>query len=246
MLENEQNKAAISLESLISNTESLEKTIEKTSLPLVEMIAQETLIQQNDLKLLSESKGFIVDAYKSVPMYRPLVIKLFGVLNNSEFPTSDSKFWQCKVEAEVHANELIKDLHDLELQKIQIERAQFLLNKIVGKLNVEKDEETKKEVEFDVREQRILISRKQFDMLQLQKRIKYRIEEVVQWRQISEKLVKSADFKNINYAQMLAESLVNKWTQKIGDPELSSHDKAGLSNQITMMKKLTEDLRNQR
>lgn len=243
MQEND-NKPMLSLEALITNTEeSLEKTIEKTSLPLVEMIAQETLIQQNDLKLLTESKGFIVDAYKSVPMYRPLVIKLFGVLNNSEFPTSDSKFWQCKVEAEVHANELIKDLHDLELQKIQIERAQYLLQKILVKSEEEKDPETKLEVGFDMREQRILISRKQFDMLQLQKRIKYRIEEVVQWRQISEKLIKSADFKNNNYAEMLAESLVNKWQHKMQDPALSQHDKVGLKNQIFMMQKLSEEIK---
>lgn len=243
MQEND-NKASLSLEALITHTEeSLEKTIEKTSLPLVEMIAQETLIQQNDLKLLTESKGFIVDAYKSVPMYRPLVIKLFGVLNNSEFPTADSKFWQCKVEAEVHANELIKDLHDLELQKIQIERAQYLLQKILAKSEEEKDPETKLQVGFDIREQRILISRKQFDMLQLQKRIKYRIEEVVQWRQISEKLIKSSDFKNINYAEMLAESLVNKWQQKIQDPALTQNEKSGLNNQIAMMKKLSEDIK---
>lgn len=245
MSQNE-NNLSISIESLISNTEeSLEKSVQETSIPLVEMIAKETLIQQNDLKLLTESKGFIVDAYKSVPMYRPLVIKLFGVLNNTEFPTADSKFWQCKVEAEVHANELIKDLHDLELQKIQIDRAQFLLKRIVKRSIEEKDAETKVEVDFDIREQRILISRKQFDMLQLQKRIKYRIEEVVQWRQISEKLIKSSEFKNINYAEMLAESLVNKWQQKIKDPAISQGDKTGLNNQILMMKKLVNDIKTQ-
>jgi hypothetical protein len=208
---------------------------------LVEMLANTNIIQENDYELLAESKQFIVDAYKSVPMYRPLVLKLFGVLNNSDFPTVDSKYWQCKVEAEVHANELIRELHDLELQKIQIERAKSILNRIIKKFNEELNTEIKQEVELDIKEQKILISKKQFELLQLQKKIKYRIEEVVQWKKISANLELSKDFKNKNYGQMLADSLCNKWQNQIGVVK-SEEEKIGLRNQIEMMRKLSEDM----
>jgi hypothetical protein len=223
---------------VVPEENELAKTQEKS---LVEMLANTNIIQENDYEMLAESKQFIVDTYKSVPMYRPLVLKLFGVLNNSEFPTIDSKFWQCKVEAEVHANELVRELHDLELQKIQIERAKCVLGRIIKKFDVEKDMEIKQEVELDIKEQKILISKKQFELLQLQKKIKYRIEEVVQWKKISSQLETSKDFKNKNYGQMLADSLCNKWQAQINSVK-TEEEKIGLRNQIDMMRKLSDDM----
>ena len=217
--------------------------VEDKSLSLVEMLSKEAVIKENDLQLLSDSKQFIVDTYKSVPMYRPLVIKLFGVLNNGDFPTVDSKFWQCKVEAEVHANELIRDLHDLELQKVQIDRSKFLLTKIIKKVQTESDGDIRVEVEFDIKEQKTLISKKQFELLQLQKKIKYRIEEVVHWRQIAGKLEKDKSFGNQNYAQMLADSLCAKWDNQIkNDPKLDEHQKSNMIKQVEMMKQLSTDV----
>lgn len=211
---------------------------------IVNLLADINLFSEKEVKLFSESKQFIVDTYKSVPMYRPLVLKLFGVLNNSEFPTVDSKYWQCKVEAEVHANELIRDMHDVELQKVQLERATEFLTRLSTLYQQEKDSSKKLDIEFDIREQNILLSKKKFELLQLQKKIKYRIEEVVQWRQIAERLEQQQSFKKQNYAEMLAESLLNKWDSQIkSDDKLSVEQKSALAAQVKMMQELSNQVK---
>lgn len=219
------------------------KNNQDNSPSIVNMLSEVTLISDKEVQLFAESKQFIIDTYKSVPMYRPLVLKLFGVLNNSEFPTVDSKYWQCKVEAEVHANELIRDMHDAELQKVQLERANENLSKMSEIFKTESDPRKRKEIEFDIREQNIMISKKRFEFLQLQKKIKYRIEEVVQWRQISQRLEKQQTFKNQNYAEMLSEALANKWNNQIKtDKELSDEQRNGLAEQVKMMQELSKQV----
>ena len=101
----------------------------------------------------------------------------------------------------------------------------------------------RKEIEFDIREQNIMISKKRFEFLQLQKKIKYRIEEVVQWRQISQRLEKQQTFKNQNYAEMLSEALANKWNNQIKtDKELSDEQRNGLAEQVKMMQELSKQV----
>jgi hypothetical protein len=206
---------------------------------LVEILNNTAIITEEDKQALSDCKVFIADTYKSVPMYRPLAVKLFGVLDDANFPTSDMKFWQCKVEAETHAMELVRDIHDLELQKNQIERAEFLLKRIHARHTEAETEDLKAEIMFDIKEQTLVISKKKFELFQLQKKIKYRIEEVNEWRQISETLTKAPTFKHQNYAQMLSDSLVHKWNSRISNPNTPDNEKKFLSNQIDMLRKLT-------
>lgn len=205
---------------------------------LGELIAQIPIITDKDMQALSDSKAFIAETYLSVPMYRPLVVKLFGVLDDKQFPTPDMKFWQCKVEAETHAAELVRDVHDLEIQKNQIDRAVFLLEEMEKKKVDTANDTVKKEIGFDIREQTLIISKKRFEMFQLQKKIKYRIEEVNEWRLISDKLSKQKEFKGQDYARMLTESLVHKWKQKIANSK-DPNEKRTLEEQISSLKQLS-------
>lgn len=214
----------------LTNKNDIPKT-----LTLIEELYETSIITDKDVKAISDCKKFIADTYFSVPMYRPLVVKLFGVLNSKEFPTDDMKFWQCKVEAEVHASELVRDIHDMELQKNQIDRAKYVLEKMKDKEKTSVDEEIK----FDIKEQELIISKKMFELLQLSKRIKYRIEEVNEWRLISETLTKNKDFKNKNYAQILSDSLKNKFVRMLNDPNLSEKEKINVQAQIKTLDEIS-------
>jgi hypothetical protein len=232
-----------------------EKAIKKSELApavnngLIELFAACPLINEKDIKNLESAKNFIVETYSSVPMYRPLAIKLLGVLSNKEHPTNESKLWQCKVEAEVHANELVRDMHDLEKLKLHIEKNDYLLNQVMkDKLaELENDKETiqnkhkKAEIEFDMRELSITISQQKFELFQLQKRIKYRIEEVHEWKLISEKLVQSGT-KNIPYGEMLIESYHQRWTEELKKPDISDEEKKNLQSKLSV---INSKIRNQ-
>jgi hypothetical protein len=181
----------------------------------------------------------MVNTYQSVTMYRPLVVKLFGVLNSSEFPTVDSRYYQCKVEAEVHSNEVIKDLHELQLLKIKIQKAEYMLTNImIPKHEKTIDDISKKEIEFDIEEQKVIISNKKFDYILLEKRIKYRISEINEWKQISESLIKSEGFQNKSYELMLLDMFKNNYTKKLANDKTTDDEKLFIQSQLEVIKSL--------
>jgi hypothetical protein len=188
---------------------------------LVELYSKNTIITDEDVAALAAAKEFITDTYLSVPMYRSLPVKIFGVLSNADFPTPESKFWQCKAEAEVHSKELVREMHDLDEMKLGIERSEFIYDRVMKpKYDLEEDDIKKKEVEFDMRKLSISISRQKFEMMQLLKKIKYRIEEIDEWRKISEQIATSFQLSNVNYANMLVESLRTRWNNELKTPNL--------------------------
>lgn len=215
-----------------------ENTVSQNSpaMPLVELFAKNTVLTQDDAKKLIDSYGFMVNTHQAVAMYRPLVVKLFGVLNSSEFPTTDSRYYQCKVEAEVHSNELIKDLHDFQLLNIKIEKAEYLLNNVMRpKFETCVDPISKKEIEFDIKEQNVIISNKKFDSILLQKKIKYRISEISEWKSISSQLEKAPDFKNKSHEHILLDMFKNSYSKKAMDPKTSEDEKLFIKNQLDVI-----------
>lgn len=135
---------------------------------------------------LESSKEFIKECFVTIPMYRPLPVKIFGVLNDNEHGTPESKLWQCRVEAEVHADQLIEDIHNLEMIRINMDRAEYSLIQMQKSHASEKDENKKAEIDFDMRELKVTLSKLEYRGIKLQKQIKYRIEEVHEWKKISE------------------------------------------------------------
>lgn len=200
---------------------------------LIDLFHDQTLITTNDLISLEEAKEFVVSTYTDVPMYRSLPIKLFGVLNNDEFPTAESKFWQCKVEAETHSNELIREIHDYEISKLNIEKRQYLITKLIEKQQSgDLSEEDMVDISFDIREQQINLSRMRFEIKQLEKRIKYRIEEVTEWKKISEGLKTSKDFSTGSYVKSYVNTLKYRYQQKLHNPDLKEDQKVLIQKQI--------------
>jgi len=196
-----------------------------TNSGLIDLFSKSNLLTDKDIKNLEDAKNFIVQTYTSVPMYRPLAIKLLGVLSHTEHPTNESKLWQCRVEAEVHANELVRDIHDLEKLKIQIERNDYLLSHVMQpKFNTLDEKHLKVELQFDMRLLSVTISQQKFELLQLQKRIKYRIEEVHEWKVISEKLIEAGTTDG-NYGEMLLKNLRTKLENDLNNPLIDDEAK---------------------
>lgn len=217
----------------VINLNEQSSELKKSEQSIVEMYFSSNVINNDDWKKLIESKQFMLDTFQSVPMYRSLPIKLFGVLNDSSFPTPESKYYQCKAEAEVHSNELIKDLHDLELMKIDIEQAEYLLAVVMkNKFDKSNDEIEKQEITFDMRKQNIIISNKKFDYAILQKKIKYRIMEISEWKTISDKIASNKDFNNVSYNDVLLHNFALSFEQKINNPNTPDNEKEFYKNQL--------------
>lgn len=224
---------------------SNEITNETNKLTLVESYYKNSLITKEDMQNLADAANFMYNTHETVPMYRPLIIKMFGVLSNKDFPTADSKYLQCKIEAETHSQELIRELHDLQLQKLQIEKAEFLLNDVMKpKYDNCNDIIGKKEIEFDMKEQSILLSRKKFEFSQMEKRIKYRISEITEWKKLSEDISKSKEFKNQNQNEILIDLFIRNYESKL--LTVPKEELGSIKAQLDVLKSIKSDFDNKK
>jgi len=202
---------------------------------ILTLIEEKNLLDPSTQQQLMEAKEFIAETYTDVPMYRPLPVKLFGVLNDKDFPTPEQKYWQCKVEAEVHANELIRDLHDLELQKLEIEKIELLIEKIKTKIDMTSTDLDRKLIELDIKEQLIYISRKRFEIKQTEKRIKHRILEVGEWKKISDGLKENNNINLHDYIQHYSDKIKYNLEKKLTSDKTSDVDKNGIKTQLQII-----------
>jgi hypothetical protein len=199
---------------------------------IVSLFGKNEILNDSDFKDFKDCQDFIVNTYLTVPMYRPMAVKIFGVLSDPQFQTNEAKYWQCKSEAEVHANELIRDLHDLEKMRIKVEKSQWILE---HKMNYVDPNNDRAIVEFDKKSLAVNISLMKFEYAQLQKKIKYRIEEIKEWKTLSEKLEATPDFKKSNYGQMILQSLEDKWSAQLQDPLIKDNDKLIIKTKLTAL-----------
>jgi hypothetical protein len=205
-------------------------------------LKSQNLLTKNDWSHLEEAKEFITECFTTVPMYRPLPVKLFGVLNDAECPTPESKLWQCKVEAEVHADQLIEDIHNLELLRINLDRAEYSHVQMIKNLESESDPNKKAEIEFDLREHKVHMSRLEYKAVKLQKQIKYRIDEVHEWKKISAAIENSHEgLETKSYVKQYVNNMRFNLTKKIEKTE-DDKEKAQLEAQVGSFDKIINQM----
>ncbi len=182
-----------------------------------------SLIDKSDIAALKDAQSFLLETYTDVPQFRPLTVKLTSVLTNGNFPTVDSKYWQCKVEAEVHFNELARAYIKYEKAVIDIEEMDYKIRSIDTILNQTVSTTEKYDPEIMKFERRRFEARKKeylFELKQLEKTIKYRIEEVTDWHKISNQLKDKCKYKT--YDDHVIESHFEKLKFRVnaaGTPE---------------------------
>lgn len=211
--------------------------IEETSFDVVEKISNLTLLTANDEKALADSKKFILSTYTDVPEYRPLVIKMASVLNDLQFPTSDAKYWQCKKEAEVHFNQLITELYKLEKARVDIEEMDYVIASQEKAITSNLKDVDPIKLQFEIRRLRIQREEYIFNSKRIEKSIKFRIREIVEWAAISNSLEKSCKYNTSNYNEHIAENLYKSLQLKI-DQCTNEEDKKNFIAQLNTLKSL--------
>jgi hypothetical protein len=200
-----------------------------------------TLVDKNDIAALQKAQQFLLSTYTDVPQFRPMAVKLTSVLTNGNFPTADSKYWQCKVEAEVHFNELVRAYNKYERALIDIEELDYKIRSLESILNNTKATTEKFDpelIKFDLR--RLVVKRKEylFEVKQLEKTIKYRIEEVTDWHKISEDL--KSGLKHDSYDKHLVEAHFKKLQYRV-DNAKEPLERQNYEDQLNTFKKILVD-----
>jgi hypothetical protein len=197
------------MSSELTTTQTTElSAISNTNFDIIGTLKSKQLITPHDIKLLSDAKEFAISSYTDVPQYRPMIVKLASVLNDAQFPTADSKFWQCKAETEVHFNELVRSVYKLEMTYVDVEQLEYEIQLLSE--TIQNDPKDSVSDRMNLKRLKIKKEQVEFEIKLAEKNIKYRIEEISDWYRIADKLTPSCKYSTTNNSEYKIEDLVKR------------------------------------
>jgi hypothetical protein len=169
---------------------------------LVGDIESKQLITKEDANKLAEAKDFLVSTYTDVPIYNSRIAKVTSILSDAKFPTADAKFWQCKMQAEVHINELIRTTFKLDRVTIDLEEIEYQIAVIDSMLaNKETADINRMKLGFDRRRLANKLEQYKFETKILEKDIKQRLREVSEWADIAKAYEDQCESSTTNHEE---------------------------------------------
>lgn len=226
---------------------SVTKTSE-TAYEIIEEIKKLDLITPEEMARFKDAQVFALESFRDVPSYRPMIVKLTSVLNDGQFPTTDMKFWQCKKEAEVHFNELTRDYFKYERSKVDIDELAYKIQEIdemtssggtTGKYGQTMTYDPHL-IGFD--RKRLILKKAQyeFELKLLEKDIKYRLQEVIDWSFISKNLEAKCEFSTTNYQEHTIKGHIKYIQQRLKNPDLKPEEQKLLKSQLDTFNRLNK------
>jgi hypothetical protein len=228
-------KTLIPLKKLEASTQVAEETK-----GILKVFVEQTLISPEDIKALNAAKDFAISSFVDTPQYRPMIVKLASVLSDGQFPTADAKFWQCKAEAEVHFNELVRNVYKIESIKVDVDEMDYKigsLNALIESNEVPKEMGDPILMKFDLKRLQIKRESLVFEMKLMEKNTKYRIEEVTDWCSIAGTLIKDCKYSLNNKQEGMVETLYKKLDYEISKAT-DEKTKSNLMSQLNTLKRL--------
>ena len=207
---------------------------------IIQEFVEQTVLSQKDIESLKSAKDFAISAFVDTPMYRPMVVKLSSVLSDGQFPTADAKFWQCKAEAEVHFNELIRNVYKMEAVRVDLEELDYKIGALDALINanvVKEEQGDPQLMKFDLKRLQIKRESIAFELKLMEKNTKYRIEEVSDWCSIASSLVKECKHNIHNKNEGMTETLFKKLEFEISRAQ-DEKQKKNLTDQLNTLKRL--------
>jgi len=225
-------------DSLTLFKESVNKLIEQSSanaFEVAEELNKVSLITPAEVATLKKAQAFLLSTYTDVPVFRTYMEKYVGVLTNSRFPTADAKFWQCKKEAEVQFNELLKSMLRFKSLKIDIEECVYKINDLRARMG---NAEHPTLVQCDISRMELKLAEIKLHIKAVEKEMKYRIVEIGDWNDISAEWEGELKHSASVYGQHEVESMMKYLTHELSAAAEKKDEKSAkvLSSQLDTLK----------
>jgi hypothetical protein len=214
-----------------------------TTYQVVDEIKKLNLITPEESKRLADSQAFILSNFRDVPSYRPMIVKLTSVLSDMNFPTIDKKYWQCKIEAEVHFNELVRDYFKYERSIVDIEELAYKISEIESMFTKVVEPNVKLDINLITFDKKRLVLKKaqyEYELKILEKDIKFRIQEVIDWAFISQQLSGKCEYSTQSYQDHTIKGHVLYIKNMINNPKLTDADKKVFQDQLDTFNRLNK------
>jgi hypothetical protein len=223
-------------------TQSISETA-STNYDVIAAIKKLDIITEEEITQFKNAQAFALSNFRDVPSYRPMIVKLVSVLNDVNFPTNDKKYWQCKSEAEVHFNELTRDYFKYKRSIIDIKEMEYKIQEIDKMIKGQLQPSQKLDpnlLMFD--KERLVIQKDQYEyeLKLLEKDIKYRIQEVVDWNIISKELSTKCEYSTINFQEHTVKGHILYLQQKVNDEKTPEAEKKMLKGQLDTFNRLNK------
>lgn len=220
--------------------ESINKLIDQSSsnaFAVADELNKISLVTPAEVAILKKAQSFLLSTYTDVPVFRSFMEKYVGVLTNARFPTPDSKFWQCKKEAEVQFNELLKAMLRYKSLNIDIEECVYKINDLNKKKELDNVEHPTL-VQCDISRLELKLAEIKLHIKSVEKEIKYRIVEIGDWNEIASEWEGELKHSSSVYSQHELESMMKYLTHEISHAIDKKDEKSSkiLSSQLDTLK----------
>jgi hypothetical protein len=152
-------------------------------------IINSNLIDEKDIKILSDNVDTLAHIYLHKQIYRTETEMRFSVLNEVKFPSKSSKYWQCVRECDNMFKSLIDESINYEELTAQIELKEIELKEI---------NPNSKRTNALTKLKNCEIKRLHFKLMDLKLTSKDRVREVKLWLQIMSDCIKDDPTINIS------------------------------------------------
>lgn len=185
-----------------------------------------SLVTPHEVSVIEKAQTFLLSTYTDVPAHRTFLTKSVGVLSDARFPTPDSKYWQCKKEAEVQFYELMRELLNHQRTNINIKEVLYKKQKAKDLINNNDKNVDPFIVECDIERMNVTLAELNISLKKIEKEIKFRIAEIGDWLTISSEWEPKLQFNKDSYSSHETESMYRWLESQIREAKNSGDTKA--------------------
>ena len=183
------------------------------------------ILEKDDMTSVSKLTGELQRVFEVHQLWRTETEMRYSVLNDVNYPTPASKYWQSIREQNVFWEQLVELSCNYQKEQGELELLEIEYDEITGKSKKHMAQRKIKDAE---------IKQKQFGLMQMRLQAHDRVREIKIWEKIKEEQLEKGDFDINDVNKHQAESYAKRWEEemKVGQmsnqADLFRHAKANL------------------
>jgi hypothetical protein len=176
-------------------------------------IKDSNFLEEKHIHILEDIKDNIEHAYINKQMYRTETEILTGVLNDDDFPTYDSKYWQCIREMDAMYNELLNQSFEYKELSLEKELLELDINDLYEEVERDKNFDTKAKTrnKIHIKLKENEINKLDFKLMNIKLSARDRIRELDLWSNLMNTLIDKIEFSNKNPNEHQLITLIKKY-----------------------------------
>jgi hypothetical protein len=165
----------------------LDLSLKNISKNAIDKISNMELLDEEDKVVFNEISNEIKEAWDKKQIWRTDFEIEYGVLNSVDFPTPDSRYWQCLKEMDAVFDQMMQTYYKFKEKQIEFKILDVHIKKNTDMLKEIEDENDKELFELKVEQLQNKKDKISYSLLNLKQQVKDRVREMKQWSKMIKK-----------------------------------------------------------